>query len=62
MSLTLVLDTPAPLSVWRPAVKKYFISNVPCGVSMYFPETARLTVVSWTPTTSATCTMVMGRR
>ena len=29
---------------------------------MYLPETARLTVVSCTPTTSATCTMVSGLR
>jgi len=62
MSLTLVLDMPSPLAVWIPEVKKYFISKMPCGVCMYLPETARLTVVSWTPTTSATWTMVKGLR
>ena len=62
MSFTLVLETSPPLAVCRPAVKKNFISNTPCGVCMYLPETARLTVVSCTPTTSATCAMVMGLR
>src|ERR1051325_4822154 len=58
MSLTLVLERPSPLAVWMPAVKKYFISKMPWGVCMYLPDTARLTVVSCTPTTAATCTMV----
>src|SRR6266404_4144908 len=53
MSLTLVFDMPLPLAVSIPAVKKYFISKIPCGVCIYFPETARLTVVSWTPTARA---------
>ena len=34
------------LEIGSPAVKKNFISKMPCGVSMYLPETARLTVVS----------------
>jgi hypothetical protein len=29
---------------------------------MYLPEMARLTVVSWTPTDSATVAMLRGRR
>ena len=62
MSLTLVLDIPSPLAVWMPEVKKYFISKIPRGVCMYLLETARLTVVSCTPTTSATWTMVRGLR
>jgi hypothetical protein len=32
-------------------VKKYFISKVPRGVCMYLLAMARLTVVSWMPTT-----------
>ena len=62
MSFTLALETSAPVAVCRPAVKKNLISKMPCGVSIYLPETARLTVVSWTPTTSAICAMVMGFR
>ena len=46
MSFTLVLDTFSPLAVCSPPVKKYFISKTPCGVCMYLPDTARLTVVS----------------
>src|SRR5260370_6209498 len=61
-SFTLVLLRAAPAVVWYPGVKKYFISNTPCGVAMYFPEIARLTVVSWTPTASAICTIVIGLR
>ena len=57
-----VFDMPWPLAVWMPEVKKYFISNMPCGVCMNLFETARLTVVSCTPTTCATCTIVMGLR
>ena len=60
MSFALVLDMLSPLAVCRPEVKKYFISKMPCGVCMYLPETPRLTVVSCTPTTSATCTIVSG--
>ena len=61
MPLTLVLAKLVPSLEAKPEVKKYFISKTPWGVSMYLPETARLTVVSCTPTTSATCDMVIGR-
>ena len=53
MSFTLVLDTPSPLAVCSPAVKKKRISKMPCGVCIYLPETARLTVVSCDPATLA---------
>ncbi len=62
ISFTLVFDIASPPEVCRPDVKKYFISKTPCGVCMYLPETARLTVVSCTPTTSATWTIVSGFR
>ena len=63
ISFTLVLETVSPPPVvCSPAVKKKLISKMPCGVSMYLPETARLTLVSCTPTTSAVCAIVIGFR
>ncbi len=62
ISLTLVLETEAPLSAWYPVVKKNLNSNTPCGVFMYLLAIARLTVVSCTPTMSAICVIVSGCR
>jgi len=59
---TLVLLKSSPLSVFTPWVKKKRSSNTPCGVAMYFPAMARLTVVSCTSTSLATCAMFSGRR
>ena len=53
-SLMLVLASDSPSWVLYPEVKKYLIGKIPHGVWMYLLATARLTVVSWTPTFSAT--------
>src|SRR6266540_4519886 len=47
-------------TVSRAVSGKYMAT--PQGVAMYFPDTARLTVVSCTPTASATSAMVIGFR
>ena len=62
MSWTLLFDTWVPSCILIPGVKKYFISNMPDGVFMYLEATARLTVVSCTPTAAATSAMVIGFR
>lgn len=61
-SLILVFDMLFPSAVWYPEVKKYFTGRTPHGVCTYLLAMARLTVVSWTPTTSATWFMVRGLR
>src|SRR3569833_2494998 len=38
MSLTLVLETPSPVAVWMPAVKKYFGAGGPGGGGGGVPE------------------------
>ena len=57
-----MFETAGPPAVFSPGVKKYLSSKTPTGVCMYLLATVRLTVVSWTPTRSATSAMVIGRR
>src|SRR5204863_3787711 len=60
LSFTLSAETSSPRPLRRLEVKKYFSSNVPCGVWTYLPAVARLTVDSCTETilvASAICSI-----